>query len=140
MPGVVEFLIATAAQTFRAEGLETLSLSGTPLASADGTVPTTLVDRLVARLLATTGRVLEPSYGFTSLRRFKAKFDPAHETLWLACPSPADLAPVGRARPPAHQAHTAIQHLARTESDHTACTDRSDNEIDPSFDRWTDAI
>ncbi|NII52394.1 phosphatidylglycerol lysyltransferase domain-containing protein [Frigoribacterium endophyticum] len=97
MPGVVEFLIATAAQTFRAEGLETLSLSGTPLASADGTVPTTLVDRLVARLLATTGRVLEPSYGFTSLRRFKAKFDPAHETLWLACPSPADLAPVGRA-------------------------------------------
>ena len=97
MPGVMEFLIATAAQTFKTEGLEVLSLSGTPLARAAGTEPTTTVDRVVARLLAATGRMLEPSYGFTSLMRFKAKFAPRHETLWLACPGPADLAPVGRA-------------------------------------------
>ncbi|WP_371812042.1 bifunctional lysylphosphatidylglycerol flippase/synthetase MprF [Frigoribacterium sp. CFBP 8766] len=97
MPGVVEFLITTAAQTFRTEGLETLSLSGTPLAPARPDLPTTLVSRGVARLMALTGRVLEPSYGFSSLARFKAKFDPRHETLWLACPSAADLAPISRA-------------------------------------------
>ncbi|MFT2707756.1 bifunctional lysylphosphatidylglycerol flippase/synthetase MprF [Clavibacter zhangzhiyongii] len=97
MPGVMEFLIATAARAFQEEGLESLSLSGTPLAGIGSTAARGPVDRVIARLLAATGRVLEPSYGFTSLLRFKAKFDPRYETLWLACPSPADLAPIGRA-------------------------------------------
>ncbi|MFT2753069.1 bifunctional lysylphosphatidylglycerol flippase/synthetase MprF [Clavibacter sp. Sh2088] len=112
MPGVMEFLIATAARTFQEEGLETLSLSGTPLAGVGTARPRGAVDRLVARLLTATGRVLEPSYGFTSLLRFKAKFDPRYETLWLACPTAADLAPIGRALTAAYVPTLRIRQLA----------------------------
>jgi len=97
MPGVVEFLVATAARTFQAEGLEQLSLSGTPLAPLRSEPPRTAATRVVMRVTEVVRHVLEPSYGFTSLARFKAKFDPRYETLWLACPSAADLAPIGRA-------------------------------------------
>jgi phosphatidylglycerol lysyltransferase len=112
MPGVMEFLIATAARTFQEEGLETLSLSGTPLAGVGTSRPRGAVDRVVARLLTATGRVLEPSYGFTSLLRFKAKFDPRYETLWLACPTAADLAPIGRALTAAYVPTLRIRQLA----------------------------
>ncbi|OUE19034.1 Phosphatidylglycerol lysyltransferase [Clavibacter michiganensis] len=111
MPGVMEFLIATAARAFQEEGLETLSLSGTPLAGVGQGVGGGPVDRVVARLLAATGRALEPSYGFTSLLRFKAKFDPRYETLWLACPSAADLAPIGRALTSAYVPTLRIRQL-----------------------------
>lgn len=111
MPGVMEFLIATAARAFQEEGLETLSLSGTPLAGVGAMRPAGLVDRVVARLLAATGRVLEPSYGFTSLLRFKAKFDPRYETLWLACPTATDLAPIGRALTAAYVPTLRIRQL-----------------------------
>lgn len=112
MPGVMEFLIATAARAFQAEGLETLSLSGTPLAGVGEMRSAGAVDRIVARLLTATGRVLEPSYGFTSLLRFKAKFDPRYETLWLACPTAADLAPIGRALTAAYVPTLRIRQLA----------------------------
>ncbi|MDA3804945.1 DUF2156 domain-containing protein [Clavibacter sp. CT19] len=111
MPGVMEFLIATAARAFQEEGLETLSLSGTPLAGVGRGLTGGPVDRVVARLLAATGRVLEPSYGFTSLLRFKAKFDPRYETLWLACPTAADLAPIGRALTSAYVPTLRIRQL-----------------------------
>jgi len=111
MPGVMEFLIATAARAFQEEGLATLSLSGTPLAGVGTTSGRGAADRLVARLLTATGRVLEPSYGFTSLLRFKAKFDPRYETLWLACPTAADLAPIGRALTAAYVPTLRIRHL-----------------------------
>ncbi|RII97829.1 DUF2156 domain-containing protein, partial [Clavibacter michiganensis subsp. insidiosus] len=39
MPGVMEFLIATAARAFQEEGLETLSLSGTPVAGVGAMRP-----------------------------------------------------------------------------------------------------
>jgi phosphatidylglycerol lysyltransferase len=112
MPGVMEFLIATAALAFQEEGLETLSLSGTPLAGVGAGRAAGPVDRIVARLLLATGRVLEPSYGFASLLRFKAKFDPHHETLWLACPNAADLAPIGRALATAYVPTLRIRQLA----------------------------
>ncbi|MDQ0744785.1 phosphatidylglycerol lysyltransferase [Clavibacter sp. B3I6] len=133
MPGVMEFLIATAARAFQEEGLETLSLSGTPLAGVGTARPRAAVDRVVARLLAATGRVLEPSYGFTSLLRFKAKFDPRYETLWLACPTAADLAPIGRALTAAYVPTLRIRQLAGAlraaraharEVRRTACTAR----------------
>ncbi|MBT1635003.1 bifunctional lysylphosphatidylglycerol flippase/synthetase MprF [Clavibacter michiganensis] len=111
MPGVMEFLIATAARAFQGEGLETLSLSGTPLAGVGRGLAGGPVDRVVARLLAATGRALEPSYGFTSLLRFKAKFDPRYETLWLACPTAADLAPIGRALTSAYVPTLRIRQL-----------------------------
>ncbi|WP_367657708.1 hypothetical protein [Clavibacter michiganensis] len=69
------------------------------------------MDRVVARLLQATGRVLEPSYGFTSLLRFKSKFDPRYETLWLACPTAADLAPIGRALTAAYVPTLRIRQL-----------------------------
>ncbi|WP_086515673.1 bifunctional lysylphosphatidylglycerol flippase/synthetase MprF [Clavibacter michiganensis] len=111
MPGVMEFLIATAARAFQEEGLETLSLSGTPLAGVGTMRPGGAVDRVVQRLLTATGRVLELSYGFTSLLRFKAKFDPRYETLWLACPTAADLAPIGRALTAAYVPTLRIRQL-----------------------------
>lgn len=111
MPGVMEFLIQTAARASQAEGLETLSLSGTPLAGVDPTRGRGPVDRAVARVLTATGRALEPAYGFASLRRFKAKFDPRHETLWLACPTAADLAPIGRALTAAYVPTLGIRQL-----------------------------
>ncbi|WP_423919762.1 bifunctional lysylphosphatidylglycerol flippase/synthetase MprF [Frigoribacterium sp. 2-23] len=111
MPGVMEYLISTAALTFKADGLEVLSLSGTPLACAHTDAPTRIVDRVIAHALAVTGRALEPSYGFTSLMRFKAKFDPRYETLWVAYPSPTDLAPIGRALTKAYVPSLRAQHV-----------------------------
>jgi lysylphosphatidylglycerol synthetase-like protein (DUF2156 family) len=86
-PGVMEFLIATAALEFQREGAEFLSLSGAPLAR---------IDRgehhdPVQRLLDTLGRALEPVYGFRSLLHFKAKFQPVYEPLWMAYPDAAAL-------------------------------------------------
>ena len=86
-PGVMEFLIATAALTFQDEGAEWVSLSGAPLALPEGAA-----DRGgLTRLLALAGRTMEPVYGFRSLLAFKAKFRPEHRPLWLVYPGPADL-------------------------------------------------
>ena len=99
MPGVMEFLITRACLDAADEGLELLSLSGTPLARSTGACspPTTGLRRLVDRGCGALGRTLEPAYGFTSLARFKAKFQPEHRPLLMACPSPVDLPVVGRA-------------------------------------------
>jgi phosphatidylglycerol lysyltransferase len=60
--GVMEFLIATAAMTFREEGARFASLSGAPLAQLDrGEQPCA-----VRRLLNMTANAMEPVYGFQS--------------------------------------------------------------------------
>ncbi|GAB2984111.1 bifunctional lysylphosphatidylglycerol flippase/synthetase MprF [Frigoribacterium salinisoli] len=99
MPGVMEFLITRACLDAADEGLELLSLSGTPLARSTGAcpAPATGLRRLVDRGCGALGRTLEPAYGFTSLARFKSKFQPEHRPLLMACPSPVDLPVVGRA-------------------------------------------
>jgi len=98
MNGVMEFLIASAALHMKEAGAEVLSLSGAPLATkplADGeeapepTVMTRLLD-----FLAST---LEPAYGFSSLFRFKAKFNPEYETISMAYPDPLALPAIGLA-------------------------------------------
>jgi lysylphosphatidylglycerol synthetase-like protein (DUF2156 family) len=92
-PGVMDFLIATAALTFQEEGAEWVSLSGAPLA-----LPAGAADRGgLARLLELAGRTMEPVYGFRSLLAFKAKFWPEHRALWLVYASPADLPRIARA-------------------------------------------
>jgi phosphatidylglycerol lysyltransferase len=91
--GAMEFLIASAARDFRAQGCELLSLSGAPLAQLDrGTDP-----RGVQRVLELLGHALEPVYGFRSLLAFKAKFQPRYEPLFLVYPDPVALPAIGLA-------------------------------------------
>jgi len=98
MPGIMEFVIASAAQRMREEGVEVLSLSGAPLATkptADGeeTEEQTAMDRLLAFL----ARTLEPAYGFASLFSFKSKFNPTYETIYMAYPDQLALPAIGNA-------------------------------------------
>ncbi|WKK71848.1 DUF2156 domain-containing protein [Rathayibacter oskolensis] len=98
MPGIMEFLIASAALHAQQEGAEFLSLSGAPLAVApveagqEAPEPTVL-----SRLLEFLSRTLEPAYGFTSLFRFKAKFHPRYAGLWMAYPDALQLPRIGAA-------------------------------------------
>jgi len=88
--GVMEFLIATAALTFREEGARFVSLSGAPLARMDrGEQPCA-----VQRLLDMIANTMEPVYGFKSLLDFKAKFQPVYQPLYLTYPDPAALGPI----------------------------------------------
>jgi lysylphosphatidylglycerol synthetase-like protein (DUF2156 family) len=96
MNGVMEFLIASAALHMKEDGAEVLSLSGAPLAAkplAPGEVPPepTAMTRLLEFLAAT----LEPAYGFSSLFRFKAKFNPEYETISMAYPDALALPSIG---------------------------------------------
>lgn len=90
-PASMEFLIASAAQDAKAEGLELLSLSGAPLAHSDSTVERTGLDRLLDYL----GNRMEPLYGFRSLLTFKAKFQPDFEAMYLVTPDSGQLASIG---------------------------------------------
>jgi len=89
----MEFLIATAALTFREEGARFVSLSGAPLARLDrGERPSAL-----QRLLDMIASTLEPAYGFQSLLHFKAKFQPVYQPLYLTYPDPAALGSIATA-------------------------------------------
>ncbi|MDQ4212568.1 DUF2156 domain-containing protein [Microbacterium capsulatum] len=95
MPGIMEFVIASAALHMKEQGAEVLSLSGAPLATKPGERPAdpTVMDRLLSWL----GEMLEPAYGFTSLFRFKSKFNPRYETIYMAYADPAQLGTIGMA-------------------------------------------
>jgi lysylphosphatidylglycerol synthetase-like protein (DUF2156 family) len=108
-PGVMEYLIATAAIRFRDDGAEFLSLSGAPLARIDrGRDPDA-----VQRLLDMLGRVLEPVYGFQSLLDFKAKFQPTYRPLWLAYPEPAALPAIANAISRSYLPHLTARQGSR---------------------------
>lgn len=89
--GVMEFLIGTAALDLQKEGAEFLSLSGAPLAQANPDPE----QQGVQRLLQVLGKTMEPVYGFRSLLRFKAKFQPAYRPLYLCYPEAAVLPRIG---------------------------------------------
>lgn len=97
MPGIMEFLIASAALRMQEDGVEILSLSGAPLATvpaADGSeAPATVMTRFLEYLASK----LEPAYGFSSLFKYKAKFRPRYETLSLIYRDPLTLPAIGRA-------------------------------------------
>lgn len=98
MSGIMEFVIASAAFRMKEDGVEVFSLSGAPLAEKplapgeDAPEPT-----VMTRLLAWLGKVLEPAYGFTSLFRFKSKFNPEYHTIYMAYADPAQLPTIGLA-------------------------------------------
>lgn len=96
MSGVMEFVIASAALHMKETGVEFLSLSGAPLATkplAPGETPPP--PTAMSRLLDWLGKTLEPAYGFTSLFRFKAKFNPEYRTISMAYPDPLALPAIG---------------------------------------------
>lgn len=92
-PASIEFLIASAAQRAREEGLELLSLSGAPLAHSNLSAERTGLDRLLDYL----GARMEPLYGFRSLLTFKAKFRPLFVPMYLVTPDSGKLASIGLA-------------------------------------------
>jgi lysylphosphatidylglycerol synthetase-like protein (DUF2156 family) len=117
--GVMEFLIATAALTFREEGARFVSLSGAPLARLDrGEQPGAL-----QHLLDMIANTMEPVYGFQSLLHFKAKFQPAYQPLYLTYPDPAALgsiaAAIGRAYLPHLNSRQALRLLTKLRRPHT---------------------
>jgi lysylphosphatidylglycerol synthetase-like protein (DUF2156 family) len=89
MPGAMEFTIVSAVWRASEDGLQTIGLSGTPLAPHAGRQSGWLARRM--------SRLLEPSYGFASLERFKAKFGARHEPLWMSYPQPLQLPRIGPA-------------------------------------------
>jgi len=96
--GIMEFVIASAAFRMKEEGVEVMSLSGAPLAQkplapGEEAPPPTVMTRLLGWLAT----VLEPAYGFTSLFRFKSKFNPEYRTLLMAYPDPVQLPAIGLA-------------------------------------------
>ncbi|MDQ1123910.1 bifunctional lysylphosphatidylglycerol flippase/synthetase MprF [Microbacterium trichothecenolyticum] len=104
---VMEYLIGSSAQQFSAEGAEVMSLSGAPLAHeypADAGVIADLQTRMAA--------MLEPVYGFASLHRFKQKFNPRYETLYLLYRDEADLARIGAALTRAFLPHATLRQFA----------------------------
>ncbi|MEU5841183.1 DUF2156 domain-containing protein [Rhodococcus sp. NPDC047139] len=107
----IEFLIASAARSAGEEGLEFLSLSGAPLASADDTSG---LDRgALDALLDLLGRTLEPVYGFRSLLAFKAKFQPRYRPLYMVFPDPAALPAIGLAVGRAYLPHMSLEEGGR---------------------------
>ncbi len=98
MNGIMEFLIASAALHMKEQGAEVLSLSGAPLATKPlepGETPPE--PTVMTRLLEFLAKTLEPAYGFSSLFRFKAKFNPEYETISMAYPDPVALPTIGLA-------------------------------------------
>src|SRR5262249_12461114 len=107
--GVMEYLIATAALTFREEGAQFVSLSGAPLARLDrGEQPCAL-----QRLLDMIANSMEPAYGFRSLLHFKAKFQPVYQPLYLAYPDPAALGSIATAIGRAYLPHLTSRQALR---------------------------
>ncbi|MCZ4552730.1 hypothetical protein BH683_021790 [Williamsia sp. 1138] len=88
----IEFLIASSALAFKAEGAEILSLSGAPLARAeDDTSEVVAMDRMLDMM----GAAMEPFYGFRSLHAFKMKFQPRYEPVYMCFRDEGDLPRIG---------------------------------------------
>ncbi|WOQ69698.1 DUF2156 domain-containing protein [Microbacterium limosum] len=83
---VMEYLIGASARDFAAEGASVLSLSGAPLAHE-----ATRDEGAIAGLLSSLSEALEPVYGFRSLHRFKTKFNPRYEPIYLLYRDEGDL-------------------------------------------------
>lgn len=119
--GVMEYLIATAAQRIRDSGYAFMSLSAAPLARLagdDGTVRRgpSASDTSVSAVdgvLATLSRQLEPLYGFSSLLVFKSKFNPVLRPLVMGFPDAAALPAIGIALVRAYLPSLSLGQAAR---------------------------
>lgn len=104
---VMEYLIGSSAQQFSAEGAEVMSLSGAPLAH-DYPPDAGAIAELQERMAS----ILEPVYGFASLHRFKQKFHPRYETMYLLYRDEADLTRIGAALTRAFLPHATLRQFA----------------------------
>ena len=107
--GVMEFLIGTAALDLQGQGAQFLSLSGAPLAQANPDDD----QAGVQRLLQVIGGTMEPVYGFRSLLRFKAKFQPEYRPMYLCYPEAAALPRIGLAISRAYLPNMTVRQVVR---------------------------
>ena len=106
-PGVMEFLLGSSILEFQSENAEFVSLSGAPLARiADGHPATGL-----QRVLDLLAKVLEPAYGFQSLLRFKAKFQPSYRSLYMCYPDSTAVPRIAAAISHAYLPDLKLTHL-----------------------------
>ena len=104
---VMEFLIGSSARFFADEGARMMSLSGAPLTHdypPDAGIIADVTERLAD--------MLEPVYGFRSLHRFKEKFHPRYESLYLLYRDEADLPRIGMALTRAFLPDASLRQLA----------------------------
>jgi phosphatidylglycerol lysyltransferase len=107
--GIMDFVVASAALMFQAEGAEFASLSAAPLARLDGNPPLTGLERLLDRL----GRTLEPVYGFRSLLAYKLKFQPVCRPLYMVYPAATALPAIGVAVTRAYLPELTVRQALR---------------------------
>lgn len=104
---VMEYLIGSSAVHFRDEGAQFVSLSGAPLAH-DYPPDAGVIADLSGKLAET----LEPVYGFQSLHRFKQKFNPRYETMYLLFRDESDLTRIAAALTRAFLPNATIRQFA----------------------------
>ena len=107
--GVMEFLIGSAALDLQKEGAEFVSLSGAPLAQAHPDEELAGVQHL----LEIVGRTMEPVYGFRSLLKFKAKFQPVYRPMYMCYPEVAVLPRIGLGISHAYLPHMTFGQAVR---------------------------
>lgn len=114
MPGVMEFLIASAALKAQEDGIEFVSLSAAPLATSDDSGDDDgRAETQAERVMSFLARVLEPAYGFQSLLTFKSKFQPEFVPLVMAYPDPLELPAIGTALARAYLPGLSVRQLPR---------------------------
>ncbi|WRS30421.1 DUF2156 domain-containing protein [Actinomycetaceae bacterium MB13-C1-2] len=106
-PPVMEFLIASSAKHFSEAGYDFLSLSGAPLVRGSEQD-----DEAIYRVLDQLSSLAEPLYGFKSLHRFKQKFNPRDEELYLLYRDEGDLPRIGIAILQAYLPDTKMRDIA----------------------------
>lgn len=102
--GVMEFLIARMAERLQEEDAEFMSLSAAPLAGLSVVGAKTddneqqeqpsEGEQMLGHVLQAVADLIEPAYGFHSLFRFKTKFQPQEEGVYIAYPDAAKLAQI----------------------------------------------
>jgi len=107
--GIMEFLIGTAALDVQKEGAEFLSMSGAPLAQGNPSDE----QAGVQKMLEVIGKTMEPVYGFRSLLRFKAKFQPVYEPMYMCYPETAALPRIGLGISHAYLPHLTVGQAVR---------------------------
>lgn len=102
----MEFLIASSTQYFAEAGYQFVSLSGAPFIHPEDR-ELTPVDQVLTRI----GELIEPVYGFRSLHRFKQKFNPRAEPLYLLYRDEGDLPRIGMALTRAYLPDASLRDL-----------------------------
>ena len=85
--GIMEFLIARMAERLRDEdNVEFMSLSAAPLAGMGSSESEHEENEVLRHALQMVADIMEPAYGFHSLFRFKLKFHPDEEKVYICYP------------------------------------------------------